>query len=382
MENESVYLDYAATTPLDKRVLDAMMPYLTDYFGNPSSLYSYGRRARQAVARARLQVADLIGAEPEEIFFTSGGSESDNWVLRDIAHTQREAGLGRHIIVSSVEHHAVLETCKGLEKEGFSVTYLPVDAQGRVSTATVEAAMREDTILLSIMLANNEVGTTEPMGSISLLCQESNVFCHTDAVQAVGHLPINVHTLSVDALSISGHKLYGPKGIGALYLRSGWSIEPLIRGGSQERGLRAGTENVAGIVGLGEAAAIALEEMARERTRLTELREKLIHAILTIDGAWINGHRTKRLPGNISFGIKGIDHETLLIRLDLLGFAVSAGSACSAGSVEPSHVLLAMGQSKEQADSAVRVTIGRFTTEADIDSFFAALCDAVDSMRG
>lgn len=381
MENKSIYLDYAATTPVDERVAQAMLPYLTEQFGNPSSLHSYGRKARQAVARARQQVADLIGAEPEEIFFTSGGSESDNWVLRGIAHTQRDAGLGNHIFVSSIEHHAVLETCKGLEKEGFSVTYLPVDAQGRVSTEAVEAALREDTVLLSIMLANNEVGTTEPLGRISLLCQANNVFCHTDAVQAAGHIPIDVHTLSVDALSISGHKFYGPKGIGALYLRNGWHIEPLIRGGAQERGLRAGTENVPGIVGLGAAAAIALEEMARERKRLTELREKLMADILTIDGAWINGHRSKRLPGNISFGIRGIDHETLLIRLDLLGFAVSAGSACSAGSVEPSHVLMAMGQTREQADSAIRVTLGRYTTEADIQAFFTALGDAVASMR-
>jgi len=367
----AIYLDYAATTPMDERVVQAMLPYMTQQFGNPSSLHVFGREARQAVARARRQVAMLLGAQPEEIFFTSGGSESDNWALRGLAAANRSRG--RHIITTAVEHHAVLNTCRQMERQGWRVTYLPTDRAGQVSLASLQAAMDEDTVLVSIMTANNEVGTLPPIADLAAYTRQHHVLFHTDAVQAVGHIPIAVEALSVDALSLSAHKLYGPKGIGVLYLRRGTAIEPLIAGGAQERDLRAGTENVPGIVGLGCAAALAGEELPLEMQRLRGLRDALQHGVEAIEGAWINGSLTDRLPGNLNFGIAGIDAESLLIQLDLAGFAVSAGSACSAGSLEPSAVLTAMGQRPDQAGSAIRVTLGRWTTQTDIDAFLAAL---------
>jgi cysteine desulfurase len=367
----AIYLDYAATTPMDERVVQAMLPYMTQQFGNPSSLHVFGREARQAVARARRQVAALLGAQPEEIFFTSGGSESDNWALRGLAAANRSRG--RHIITTAVEHHAVLNTCRQMERQGWRVTYLPTDRAGQVSLTSLQAAMDEDTVLVSIMTANNEVGTLPPIADLAAYTRQHHVLFHTDAVQAVGHIPIAVEALSVDALSLSAHKLYGPKGIGVLYLRRGAAIEPLIAGGAQERDLRAGTENVPGIVGLGCAAALAGEELPLEMQRLRGLRDALQHGVEAIEGAWINGSLTDRLPGNLNFGIAGIDAESLLIQLDLAGFAVSAGSACSAGSLEPSAVLTAMGQRPDQAGSAIRVTLGRWTTQTDIDAFLAAL---------
>jgi len=378
---EPVYLDYAATTPVDARVLEAMLPYFTTHFGNPSSLYSYGRTARQAVAQARQQVASLLGAEPGEIFFTSGGSESDNWVLKGMAFAQLRASGKKHIITTTIEHHAVLNACKWLEAQGFTVTYLPVDDVGRVTAEQVAAALRDDTALVSIMYANNEVGTIEPIAEIGALLHEQGVFFHTDAVQAAGHVPIDVQQLQVDALSLSGHKLYGPKGTGALYLRRGWQLDSLVHGGAQEREQRAGTENVPGLVGLGQAAMLAQHEMSAEQARLTALRTQLIEGLQALPGVSINGSLTQRLPGNVNFRIKGIDHEVLLIRLDLAGFAVSAGSACSAGSLEPSHVLLAMGQSAAEAQEAVRVTLGRYTTAADIAAFLAELKRIVGILR-
>lgn len=378
---DRVYLDYAATTPVDARVFSAMQPYFCTEFGNASSVYSYGRTARQAVAQARRQVAAIIGADPSEVFFTSGGSESDNWALKGMAASLRRAGRGKHIITSAIEHHAVLNTCAYLEHEGYEVTYLPVDSRGRVSVGAVEEAVRPDTIIVSIMTANNEVGTIEPIAEIGALLRERGIFFHTDAVQAVGHIPVAVEEFHVDALSLSGHKIYAPKGVGALYIRRGWQIDPLIHGGAQERELRAGTENVPGIVALGAAAEIARVELGPEWERLSALRDRLLAEVSAIPGAHINGDTSYRLPHNVNFGIAGVAQDTLLIRLDMAGFAVSAGSACSAGSLEPSHVLLAIGATREQAATAIRVTLGRYTTAEDVERFIAELKSIVSSLR-
>ncbi|WP_288777604.1 cysteine desulfurase family protein [uncultured Mitsuokella sp.] len=374
-----VYLDYAATTPVDARVVQKMLPYFCEQFGNPSSLYAAGRAARQAVSQARRQLAALLDAEPDEIFFTSGGSESDNWVIRSLAEEALRHG-GGHIITTKVEHHAVRHACEALP-QGIEVTYLDVDAEGRVRPEQVEEALRPDTFLVTVMTANNEVGTIEPIPAIGALCRARGVFFHTDAVQAVGHIPVSVKDWQVDALSLSGHKLYGPKGVGALYLRRGHKLAPLIYGGAQERGLRAGTENTAGIVGLGFAAAIAAAELHEESGRLQALRDHLFALLQEIPGVRLNGAQDNRLPGNLNVAIEGVDHETLLIRLDLMGFAVSAGSACSAGSLEPSHVLTAMGQTPEQASTAIRVTLGRFTTEEEVEAFAKALRQAAHDIR-
>lgn len=377
-----VYLDYAATTPVDERVLQAMKPYFCERFGNASSLYSWGREARKAVAEAREKVAALLQASPSEVYFTSGGSESDNWAIKGAAFALRRAGRGKHIITSCVEHHAVLNACRWLEQEGFEVTYLPVDKNGRVLPEQVFDALRNDTVLVSIMTANNEVGTIEPIAEIGRRMQEQQIFFHTDAVQAAGHIPIAVDELHVDALSLSGHKLYGPKGVGALYLRRGSSLDSLVHGGPQEREMRAGTENTAGIVGLGQAAELAKQEMSDEWERLSDLRDMLIAAVRELGDSWINGDEKYRLPGHVSFGLRGISQDTLLIRLDMAGFAVSAGSACSAGALEPSHVLLAMGQTKEQASSAIRVTLGRFTSVEEVQRFIRKLSLLVGAIRG
>lgn len=378
---KEIYLDYAATTPVDERVYAKMQPFFMARFGNPSSLYAYGREAGKAVRNAIAQVAELLQAAPSEIFFTSGGSESDNWALKGMAFALRRAGRGNHIITTQIEHHAVLNTCKWLEQEGFAVTYLPVDAEGRVTLADVCKAVRQDTIIVSIMTANNEVGTIEPIAEIGAWLRDEEIFFHTDAVQAAGHIPLAVNELNVDALSLSGHKLYGPKGIGVLYLRRGFVPDALIHGGAQERELRAGTENTAGIVGLGEAAAIAKTELGSEWKRLSNLRDVLISEIEKIPGSFINGDKKYRLPGNVNFGIQGISQDTLLIRLDMAGFAVSAGSACSAGSLESSHVLTAMGQTAKKAALAIRVTLGRFTTNDDISAFIAELKNIVNSLN-
>ena len=373
-----VYLDHAATTPLLQEAAAAMLPYMTECYGNPSSLHSFGRAARQACARGRVQVAGLLGAAAAEIFFTSGGSESDNWALKGLAWAHQ--AQGRHIITSSVEHHAVLHACAWLEQQGFTVTYLPVDAAGRVTPESVVQALRPDTILVSIMTANNEVGTLEPIAAIGTLLRERGILFHTDAVQAAGHVPLDMRSLPVDALSLSGHKFYGPKGIGALYLRRGTAIAPLLHGGSQERGLRAGTENTAAIVGLGVAAEQAALQLSAEAARLRKLRDMLADGIRQLPGAWINGS-DERLPGHLSFGLEGIASDVLLIRLDLAGFAVSAGSACSAGFLEPSHVLAAMGQSAVQAGAAVRVTLGRENTAAEVQRFLTVLRQSVTEIR-
>ena len=369
MSSARVYLDYAAAAPLDPRVCEKMLPYLTEIYGNPSSIHSFGREARRGVMHAREQAAALVGASPDEIFFTSGGTESDNWAIRGIAEAQREAGRGTHIITTAIEHPAVLETCRCMEKLGFAVTYLPVDAAGRVAPAAVEAALREDTVLVSIMTANNEVGTVQPIAEIGALVHAHGALFHTDAVQAAGHIILDVNALHVDALSFSAHKFCGPKGIGVLYVRRGTAAAPLLYGGAQERDMRAGTENTAAIVGCGCAAEIACAEMAAENDRLRADTEFLRAKLSAADAVVFHGDRAARLAGILNFGILGMEQDTLLIRLDLAGFAVSAGSACSAGAARPSHVLQAMGVSEAEARASIRVSLGRFTKREEIVSF-------------
>ena len=376
-----IYLDYAATTPLDARVLAAMQPYQTEFYGNPSSLHSFGQAARRAVARAREQTAALVGASSDEVFFTSGGTESDNWALRGIAEEQRAAGRGAHIVTSTIEHAAVRESCRHLEACGFSVTEIPVDGEGRVDPAAVEAALRADTVLVSIMTANNEVGTIQPIAEIGAVVRARGIPFHTDAVQAAGHIPLDVNVLNVDALSFSAHKFCGPKGIGALYLRRGTKIMPLICGGAQERDLRAGTENVAAIVGCGKAAEIARAEQCAEEARLRVYTEFLRTELSSIDGISFHGAPDQRLSGILNFGIQGIAQDTMLIRLDLAGFAVSAGSACSAGAARPSHVLQAMGVCAEEARTSIRVSLGRFTEHEDVLSFAETVTELAAQLR-
>ena len=364
-----VYLDYAATTPLDTRVLTAMQPYLTEIYGNPSSLHSFGQAARRGIACAREQAAALIGASPDEVFFTSGGTESDNWAIRGIAEERRAAGCGAHIVTSAVEHAAVRETCRYLARCGFTITKLPVDGDGRVDPVAVETALRTDTALVSIMTANNEVGTIEPIAKIGQIVRARGIPFHTDAVQAAGHIPLDVSALHVDALSFSAHKFCGPKGVGVLYLRRGMKCAPLLYGGAQERDLRAGTENAAAIVGCGRAAEIARAEMGVEDERLRAYTNLLRTKLSVIDGIVFHGSAQERLAGILNFGVRGIAQDSLLIRLDLEGFAVSAGSACSAGAAHPSHVLTALGFSDGEARSAIRVSLGRFTREDDVAAF-------------
>lgn len=368
-----VYLDYAATTPLDPRVLTAMQPYLTEIYGNPSSLHSFGQAARRGIARAREQAAALIGASPDEVFFTSGGTESDNWAIRGIAEERRAAGCGAHIVTSAVEHAAVRETCRYLARCGFTITELPVDGDGRVDPAAVETALRTDTALVSVMTANNEVGTIEPIAKIGQIVRARGIPFHTDAVQAAGHIPLDVSALHVDALSFSAHKFCGPKGVGVLYLRHGMKCAPLLYGGAQERDLRAGTENAAAIVGCGRAAEIARAEMGVEDERLRAYTNLLRTKLSVIDGIVFHAAAQERLAGVLNFGVRGIAQDSLLIRLDLEGFAVSAGSACSAGAAHPSHVLTALGFSDGEARSAIRVSLGRFTEREDVLAFADAV---------
>ena len=336
-------MDHSATTPVAPEVLEAMLPYFRERFGNASSLHSYGLEAKEALEESREKVARLLGAEPEEIVFTSGGTESDNLALKGIARRSKEKG--KHIITSSVEHPAILETCRNLQKEGFEVTYLPVTSEGLVDLAALESAIRPDTILISVMHANNEIGTIQPLEEIGRIAAEKDIFLHTDAVQSVGKIAMDVNALGVDLLSLSAHKLYGPKGVGALYVRKGTRLENIMQGGGHERGLRSGTENVAGIVGLARAADLAAESMAIEGPRLTQLRDRLATAVLDrVKDAWINGSMKRRLPGNLNFGFKYVEGESLLLYLDSKGIAVSTGSACSSHKLEPSHVLLSRSQ--------------------------------------
>ena len=375
-----VYFDYAATTPVDPRVVDAMLPFLKDVCGNPSSVHSFGRAAKSAVRDAREEIAKLIDAEAEHIFFTSGGSESDALLLKGYFLAQQDAGKRAKFVTSTIEHHAVLRTCETLQSRGAEIVYVSADKEGAVSPAAVTANLDEGAALVSVMTANNEIGTIEPIQEIAAAAHARGAFFHTDAVQAVGHIPLSVRDMGIDALSLSGHKLYAPKGIGALYVHPKVKILPLIEGGEQERGMRAGTENVPAIVGLGCAAKLANEEMAAEGKRIRALGEKLAHGIQLLQGAYINGKdpaSESRLPGNVNFGIAGIASDTMLIRLDLAGFAVSAGSACSSGSIAPSHVLMAIGCTKARAGESIRVSLGRFTKEKDIDVFLSVLREIV-----
>ena len=377
---ERIYLDNAATTRVRPEVAEAVLPAMTETYGNASSVHSFGREAKKAMEKARAQVAAAIGAKKEEIYFTAGGSEADNWAIKGAAHALRRKGL--HIITTAIEHHAVLHTCQALEKEGFEVTYLPVDEYGLVTPEQVEAAIRPDTILVSVMAANNEIGTIEPIAEIGAVCRAHKVLFHTDAVQAVGHMPLDVAAMQIDMLSLSGHKFYAPKGVGALYIRTGVRIENLIEGGAQERNRRAGTENVPAIVGMGKAIELITAEMAEENARISGLRDRLIAGILdAIPESCLNGHPTKRLPGNVNVSIRYIEGEALLLSLDMAGIAASSGSACTSGSLDPSHVLLAIGLPHEIAHGSLRLTIGRDNTQDEIDRVLEELPKIVSRLR-
>ena len=375
-----VYLDNAATTALSPKVLEKMMPYLTDIYGNASSPHSFGQTARIGVEHAREQVARAIYADPSEIVFTGCGTESDNTVLFGVA--ERYAKKGDHIITTNVEHHAILHSCAALEKKGIRVTYLPVDKDGLVTPEQVRDAITDKTILVSVMFANNEVGTIMPIPEIAAVCHEKGVLFHTDAVQAAGHIPIDVKAMGIDMLSISGHKFHGPKGVGVLYERKGIRLPSYIIGGEQEKGRRAGTENVAGIVGLGEALELAVTNMSETSARMTRMRDRLIDGIeATIPEVKLNGHRTKRLPNNVNFSIKYIEGESILLMLDMAGIAASSGSACTSGSLDPSHVLLALGLTHEVAHGSVRLTLGDDTTDEDIDYVLETLPKVAHRLR-
>ncbi len=374
-----IYLDNAATTAVSPEVMEAMLPYFTGVYGNASSIHGFGREAKRAIETARRQVMKALNiAAPQEIYFTAGGTESDNWAIKGIALAK---GSG-HIITTIIEHHAVLHTCQWLEKQGFDVTYLPVDEYGRVTAAQVEKEMREDTILVSVMAANNEVGTIQPIAEIGKICRERGVLFHTDAVQAVGAIPLDVQAMNIDLLSLSGHKLHGPKGAGALYVRKGVKIDTLLHGGAQERGFRAGTENVPAIVGLGKAIEIAQANLADNAARMTALRQRLIDGLMArVPGTRLNGHPTERLPGNANLSFDKVEGEALLLRLDLVGVAGSSGSACTSGTLDPSHVLLALGLTQAQANGALRLTIGTDTTQEEIDQVLEILPPIVEDLR-
>ena len=367
-----IYLDYAATTQTHPEVVKAMLPYFTEVFGNPSAIHACGQEAKGAIEEARAKVASLIGAQDEEIVFTSGGTEADNFALKGIAYANENKG--NHIITTPIEHHAILETCHLLEGKGFRVTYLPVDEYGLVTPDDVRQAITSKTILISVMQANNEVGTIEPIAEIGKIAREAGVYFHTDAVQTAGHIPISVDELRVDLLSMSAHKLYGPKGIGALYIRKGTKLLSFMHGGEQERGRRASTENIPGIVGFGWAAELAQQEMNEEAERLTFLRDKLINGLLErIDHTRLNGHPRKRLPNNVNVSVSFVEGESMCLSLDLEDICVSTGSACSSGSLEASHVLLALGLPHEQARASLRFSSGKWSNEEEIDRVLEVL---------
>src|SRR5579883_611891 len=381
MSDHIIYLDHAATTALDRRVLEAMLPYLTTEYGNASSIYTLGRHAMQAIDASREQVAEILNCRPTEIAFTGCGSESDNLAIKGIAQAAQKKG--NHIITSSIEHHAVLYTCQYLERFGFKTTYLPVDRYGRVNPEDVERAMTDQTILVSVMYANNEIGTIEPVAEIGRICRARKVPFHIDAVQAGGALPLDVGALNADLLSLSAHKFYGPKGTGILYIRQGMRVLPQMQGGSQERGRRAGTENVAGIVGAATALRLAYEELPQVMPRITALRDRLIEGVLeAVPGSQLTGHPTERLPNNASFVFEGIEGESILLSLDLRGIAASTGSACTSGSVDPSHVLLAMHYPPELAHGSLRLTLGKDNSEEDVETVLNVLPGIVEKLRG
>ena len=380
MEKRLIYVDNAATTPISKEVLDAMMPWLTEGYGNASSIYSKGREAGWALKDAREKIAAAFGASPSEIYFTSCGSESDNWAIKGAAAAMAKRGK-KHIITSAFEHHAVLHSCEALEKQGFEVTYVPVHENGVVRVEDIEAAIRPDTGLVTIMYANNEIGTIQPIKEIGALCRERKIWFHTDAVQAVGHVPINVEEQNIDMLSLSGHKIHAQKGVGMLYIRRGISLPNLIDGGGQERGKRAGTENVAAIVGLAKAVEIATANIEERAAKTKVLRDKLIDNILKIERTRLNGDREKRLPGNVNISIEGIEGESLLLSLDMYGICASSGSACTSGSLDPSHVLLAIGLKHEVAHGSLRISLSDENTEEDVDKILEVLPEIVFRLR-
>jgi cysteine desulfurase len=377
---KAIYLDNAATTPVMAEVLHAMVPYYTEACGNPSSIHKFGRDAREAVDDARGQVASLMGAKDSEVVFTSGGTEADNFAVKGVAHAL--AKKGRHIITSTIEHHAVINALKSLAPGGYEVTHIPVDSTGLVDPASIESAIRDDTILITVMHANNEVGTVEPIEEIGRIAQERDVCFHSDAVQSFGHIPTLVDNLGVDLLSCSGHKLHGPKGIGALYIREGTKIDPLIHGGNQERKRRASTENVPGIVGLGKAAEVASRDMEGREARVRKLRDGLARGILeAIDEAHLNGHPTRRLPGNVNLTVRYVEGESMVLGLDEMGVSASTGSACTSGDLSPSHVLLALGIPPEDIHSSIRLTVGSQNTSEDVDHAAGALIKVVERLR-
>ena len=375
-----IYLDYAATTPTHPEVVKAMLPYFTDAFGNPSSIHSLGQETKAAIEEARDKVARLIGARSEEIVFTSGGTEADNFAVKGVAYANRQRG--NHIITTSIEHHAVLESCKFLEGQGFEVTYLTIDKYGLVNPEDIRKAITDKTILISVMHANNEIGTIEPIPEIARMARGQEIYFHTDAVQTTGHIPVNVDELGVDLLSISAHKIYGPKGIGALYIRKGTRIVPFMHGGEQERGRRASTENVPAIVGFCKAAEMAEGEMKDEMERLTSLRDELIRGLFErMEGIYLNGHPSQRLPNNVNMSVEFVEGESMAISLDLEGIAASTGSACASNAVEASHVLLALGLPAWLCHGSLRLSLGRETTREDVDRVLEVLPRIVGRLR-
>ncbi len=378
--NEIIYFDNAATTPIRPEVYDAMRPYIESCYGNPSSVYKLARESKKAIDLARKQVADAINADSGEIFFTGCGSESDNWAIKGVALALKDRG--KHIITTCIEHHAILHTCEFLEENGYEVTYIPVDEYGMVSADDIKKAIRPDTILVSVMTANNEIGTIEPIKEIGAVCREKGVYFHTDAVQAVGHIKIDVKEMNIDLLSLSGHKIGAPKGIGALYIRKGVKIKNLIHGGQQEKGKRAGTENVIGIAALGKAIELAVSEMEDTTERLKYLRDKIINGVLkNIEYSRLNGHPEERLPGNVNISFEFIEGESMLLMLDAKGICASSGSACTSGSLDPSHVLLAIGLPHEKAHGSLRISLGYQNTEEEVDKLLEVLPPIVQRLR-
>lgn len=380
MDKKLIYCDNAATTKVSKKVLDAMLPYFTEEYGNASSIYMLGQSAAKALLKARETVAKAIGAKTHEIFFTSGGSEADNWAIKGMALNGSKSGK-KHIITSVFEHHAVLHTCEFLEKQGYEVTYLPVDEKGLINPNDVKNAIREDTCLVTIMFANNEIGTIQPIKEIGEICKEKKVPFHTDAVQAVGNVEIDVKALNIDMLSLSGHKIHAPKGVGALYVRGGISLPNLIHGGAQEKNKRAGTENLPSIVGLAQAITDAAQNIKEKQEKVSKRRDRLIDGILKIQETRLNGDREKRLCGNVNISIRGVEGESLLLMLDMYGILASSGSACTSGSLDPSHVLLAIGLPHETAHGSLRLSISEETTDEDINYILETIPKVVDRLR-
>ena len=374
-----IYMDNAATTAVNPAVLEKMLPYFTETYGNASSIHGTGRDARRALEESRRKVAEVLNCKPQEVYFTSGGSESDNWAIKGTAFANRKKG--NHIITSAIEHHAVLHTCQWLEKQGFTVTYVPVDEFGQVDPQDVEKAITDQTILISIMAANNEIGTLQPIKEIAAIARKHKVLFHTDAVQAMGAIPMDVKEIGCDMLSLSAHKFHGPKGVGVLYIKQGTRIEKFMHGGAQERGKRATTENIPGIVGLAEALVLATQDLEEKSARIAGLRDQLIEGLTKIPYTRLNGHRTNRLPNNCNVSIRFVEGESLLLRLDLAGIAASSGSACTSGSLDPSHVLLAIGLPHEIAHGSLRFSLSDTTTQEEVDTVLNTLPGIVEILR-